>query len=126
MAARAKKKYFENKTNLVCDRCVLQYTRRAISMKPFLSNIQRFARIIKFPTKRSEITNIKMLSTYPWLYINILHGCTMINNILYEMYECDLNFEVDAVLYMIINSKITYNSTLYEMYTHITQQTLNT
>lgn len=38
----------------------------------------------------------------------------MINNILYEMYECDLNFEVDAVLYMIINSKITYNSTFYK------------
>lgn len=111
-----RKKKFANKTNLVCDRCVLQYTRRAIPIKPFLANIQRFTRIIKFPTKRSEITNIKMLSTYPWLYINILHGCTMINNILYEMYECDLNFEVDAVLYMIINSKITYNSTFHKMY----------
>lgn len=44
----------------------------------------------------------------------------MINNILYEMYECDLNSEVvDAVLYMIINSKTTYNSTFHKyMCTH--------
>lgn len=66
---RGKKKISRNKTNLVCDRCVLQYTRRAIPVKSLLANIQCFARIIKFPTKRSEITNIKMLSTYPWLYI---------------------------------------------------------